>query len=357
LSDYPEERLGAPLDVRSASLTATPGGPALGSDLASLGVTEGTDPTPSLIPGLGGLTSDFTDLVSEQDFTVWVVVGAALIAIVLGSLHAVAPGHGKTVMAAYLVGQRGSSRQALLLCAAVTLTHTAGVLILGTVLTVSTALASEQIYPVLGTLSGLIVVAVGVQLWVRTWRARRVPIGLRPDGHHGQDHDHDHDHDVVTTAPRRHEAGSVAVVEQLSGTPHHLHEVHSHEVHPHAGHSHHGHHHPTLDPEMGWRPMIAMGLAGGMVPSPSALVVLLGAIALGRTWFGAALVVFYGLGMSLTLIAAGMLLIRVRGRVDGFLATRRGNRLSHGLSIAPLVTAVMVVLGGAWIVVRAAWLS
>ena len=92
-----------------------------------------------------------------------------------------------------------------------------------------------------------------------------------------------------------------------------------------------------------------------MVPSPSALVVLLGAIALGRTWFGAFLVLAYGVGMSLSLVAAGLLLIRVRTRVDRFLSTRGGQRMSGVLVVAPIVTATFVVAGGIWIAARAAW--
>jgi len=104
---------------------------------------------------------------------------------------------------------------------------------------------------------------------------------------------------------------------------------------------------------MSWRTMMAMGFAGGMVPSPSALVVLLGAIALGRTWFGVILVLAYGIGMAISLVAAGLLLVRIRARVDRYLSSNRGVRMGRWMAIAPAITAVFVIGGGLWIAGRA----
>lgn len=104
---------------------------------------------------------------------------------------------------------------------------------------------------------------------------------------------------------------------------------------------------------MGWRSLIGMGFAGGMVPSPSALVVLLGAIALGRTWFGISLVIAYGVGMALSLIVAGLILVRIRTRLDLFMVTERGARLNWTLAAAPVITATLVIAGGLWIAGRA----
>jgi ABC-type nickel/cobalt efflux system permease component RcnA len=96
-----------------------------------------------------------------------------------------------------------------------------------------------------------------------------------------------------------------------------------------------------------------MGLAGGMVPSPSALLVLLGAIALGRTWFGVSLVVAYGLGMAVTLLAAGLLLVRARARIERFVASRPGRRTVRAMGALPIATACLVALGGLLVAVRA----
>jgi len=96
-----------------------------------------------------------------------------------------------------------------------------------------------------------------------------------------------------------------------------------------------------------------MGFAGGMVPSPSALLVLLGAIALGRTWFGVALVIAYGIGMAVSLVAAGLFLLRIRNRLDRYLTTRNGQRASKRMAIMPVVTASFVVAGGLYVALRA----
>ena len=90
------------------------------------------------------------------------------------------------------------------------------------------------------------------------------------------------------------------------------------------------------------------------MPSPSALLVLLGAIALGRTWFGVVLVIAYGLGMAVSLVAAGLLLLRLRNRLDRYLATRRGAKMSERLVVLPALTALLVIGGGVYIALRAA---
>src|SRR5262249_7464355 len=129
---------------------------------------------------------------------------------------------------------------------------------------------------------------------------------------------------------------------------------HGHHHHPHHrptnehehGHDHdhdhaHEHEHGRASSEspLGWRWVLAMGLAGGLVPSPSALVVLLGAIALGRTWFGVGLVVAYGAGMAVTLLVAGLVLVRARARIERVVQTPRGQRAARLLTALPLITA------------------
>jgi nickel/cobalt transporter (NicO) family protein len=217
-----------------------------------------------------------------------------LLAVGLGAAHAVAPGHGKTVMAAYLVGLRGTLRQAATIGATVTVTHTAGVLILGLVLSTSRAIASERVYPWLGLGSGLLLAAVGVGLLVRA----------RTGHHHPHPHGHGHDHD------------------------------------------HHHHDHGADGRPLGRRGLVALGLAGGLVPSPSAVVVLLGGIALGQAWFGVALVVAYGLGMAATLTGVGLLLAHLRTRMDRRLRLPTGSLLARVGRLLPAVTASVIVVVG-----------
>jgi ABC-type nickel/cobalt efflux system permease component RcnA len=242
-------------------------------------------------------TAAFTDLIGERSRAPGFALVALVLAAALGAAHALAPGHGKTVMAAYLVGLRGTLRQAATIGATVTVTHTAGVLLLGLVLTTTRAVASERVYPWLGLVSGLLLAAVGVGLLARTRTGHRHP---HP---HGHDHDHPHGH-------------------------------------------HHPHAHGAAGRPLGRRGLVALGLAGGLVPSPSAVVVLLGGIALGQAWLGVALVLAYGLGMAATLTGVGLLLAHLRTRMDRRLHLPAGSLLARLGRLLPAATASVIVLAG-----------
>jgi nickel/cobalt exporter len=316
LTTYPSDQLSSPLDQRTASLRFHPGGPpapagwggplASGSSRPLAPGSAGppapesggpSAPAPVVRGGVDRVTAAFTGLVGERSRSAGFAVVAVLVAVVLGGAHALAPGHGKTVMAAYLVGLRGTLRQAVTIGATVTITHTAGVLLLGVVLSTTRAVASERVYPWLGLASGLLLAAVGVGLLVRA----------RTGHAHSHDHGHDHPHD-------RRAAG----------------------------------------PPLGRRGLVVLGLAGGLVPSPSAVVVLLGGIALGRAWFGVALVLAYGLGMAATLTGVGLLLARLRTRMDRRLHLPAGSVLTRLGRLLPAVSGSVIVLVGVAVAIRGA---
>ena len=321
LTAYPEDLLSSPPDQRQAHLRLDGDGDAAGVPAAPAGdspgaAAGGANAAPAR--GVDRFTTAFTGLVARQQFTLGFGLLALVAAVALGAVHALAPGHGKTVMAAYLVGERGSLRQAALLGLTVTSTHTAGVLVLGVLLSGSTAIVPEELYPWLGMTSGAMLAGVGISLLVRAWQRRSG--GLAAFGAHRHQGEHHHDG---------------------------------------PGHSHHGHHHGEetahshgdIHLPVSRRALMIMGAAGGMVPSPSALVVLLGAIALGRTWFGIALVFGYGIGMALTLVAAGLLMVRARASLDRRLQSRtRMARLAQAL---PVMTASFVVIAGVGLTARA----
>jgi ABC-type nickel/cobalt efflux system permease component RcnA len=286
------------------------------------------------VGGIEGLVQRYTDLVSRQRLTPGFVVLAALLSILLGTAHAVAPGHGKTVIAAYLLGEGGQARAAMALGGTVAVTHTIGVLLLGVAVQTSTVLAPESLYPILGAAGGVLFTLVGLLL-LRRALARRGH-DHHHDHHHGHDHDHDHGHGHGHRAHHDHDRDHgtapadtpVAVLDP----PH---------VDPVAA--------APADRMPGWRMLVLPGLAGGMVPSPSALVVLLGGIALGRTWFGILLVGFYGVGMALALVGAGYLLHRLRFRVMDRLEGPTWARVS---AVLPVATSSLIVVGGLVIVAR-----
>ncbi|MEV0568651.1 hypothetical protein [Dactylosporangium sp. NPDC050588] len=299
LRSYPADLLSSPPAVHRATLRLEPGG--------STGPAAQAPPGPlssPVLPGWAGTAElKLRGWVASRSLTPWVGVLAVLLALALGAAHAALPGHGKTVMAAYLAGRAGRPRDALTVGATVTLTHTGGVLLLGLLLTTAAGLAGETVLGWLGVTSGVLVATIGLTMLL----SRRA-----------SSHDHSHSHGADSHS---HGSGS---------------HTHGHD----HNHAHdHGHPHRLA--------LVGMGVAGGLVPSPSALVVLLGAVALGRTWFGVLLVLAYGFGMAATLTAAGLLLIKIRDRWPARL--RISDRLTR---LAPTGTAALVLLVGSALAVR-----
>lgn len=230
---------------------------------------------------------------------------ALLAALTLGAGHALAPGHGKTLMTAYLVGRRGSPRLAVGLGLSVALAHTIGVAALGVITALTTSVFQpETVYPWLSLLSALIVVSIGV---VMVYRA------TRQGG--GRNHDHSLDDD-------------------------HSHHAHSHDREV-DGHT------DEVFRRGGWRSLAALGLAGGLVPSASAVVLLLGAIAQGEAWWGLILVAGFGLGMSATLIGAGLL--AVAAQQWGWTRVRSERFRRAWERRIPLLGGLAVTLIGLWL--------
>ncbi|MFK4069042.1 nickel transporter [Streptomyces sp. NPDC029674] len=313
LTRYPERLLSAPPDTASASLRIAPGGPALADDRAEGPDREaGDDPEgiAAVLPrGADRWAQALTGLVGRHPLTPAYAALALGTALLLGALHALAPGHGKTLMAATAAARgRASARDVLPLAASVTVTHTLGVLALGLLVSGGSA-AGPAVVAWLGVASGVLVAGAGVLLVRRAWLRRH-----RTHHEHGDDHTHTHDH------------------------------PHSH------GHPHGQSHSPA--PGTTLRGALFLGFAGGLVPSPSAVVVLVGAAALGDAWFGLLLVVAYGVGLAATLTAAGFLVVRagslVGRRVGPEWARRRARRL------LPLGSACVVLALGCGLVFKGA---
>ncbi len=286
---YPKALLSSPLRVTHASFSFHPG------------VQQGAPATPAAPessneqrPGVIG--GSFTNLV-DRSGSPPVVALCLLFAMGFGALHAVAPGHGKTIMAAYLVGAGGRVRQALAGGVAISLMHTASVLAIGgVVLWAQRFIPPEQIYPWLGLASGVVVVGLGAVLLVVRTRGRR----------RNQSNDHD---------------------------------VHGHS-----------HDHSTVDPSrslLSRKGLAALAVSGGLLPSPTALVVLLASVAIHRVAFGLALIVAFSVGLAGALTTVGVVAIRAR---DLF-ARRLTGRLANAL---PVGSAAVIFAAGAVLLARAA---
>jgi nickel/cobalt exporter len=255
----------------------------------------------------------FTELVTTKDLGFGVIVFALAVSAALGGFHALEPGHGKTVVAAYLVGSRGTAWHAVLLGLIVTASHTAGVYLLGAVtLYASRYVVPERLYPWLGAASGLLVVAMGVTLFLRRYAQ------LAADRLHAHAHEHGQSH------------------------PQHGHS-HSH----HHDHGHHQHH-PEPGGAVGLPGLVALGVSGGIVPCPAALVVLLSALSLNRVAFGLLLIVAFSIGLAAVLIAIGIVMVyagRVMARFQG-----DGPLIRHWL---PLASSLVITVLGAGITIQA----
>jgi ABC-type nickel/cobalt efflux system permease component RcnA len=250
-------------------------------------------------------------LISSGQLSPGLVLLALLAAALWGAAHALTPGHGKAVVAAYLVGARGTARHAVLLGLTVTLTHTAGVFALGALtLYLSRYVLPETLYPWLSVLSGLLVVAIGCTLAYRRLADGRTR-GQSPHHHH---HNHDHHHD-------------------------------------HYDHRDHGHHHHLPGGADGatitLRGLLGLGISGGLVPCPSALVLLLSAISFGRLELGIVLVVAFSIGLAVVLTGIGLLSVYARRFFARFSFEPRVPRL------LPVVSALVVTVAGLAVVVEA----
>ncbi|MER7496647.1 nickel transporter [Streptomyces pharetrae] len=337
LTSYPQELLSSPARVTSASLRLRPGGPALAGEEG-----DGDAPAASVLPrGADRFTRALDFLVSRHDLTPGFAALALAVALGLGALHALAPGHGKTLMAATAVarGGRARLRDILPLAASVTVTHTLGVVALGLLVTAGSA-AAPSVVAWLGIASGALVTAAGVGLVHRAWR-NRGHAHVHTHGHeHAHAHGHEHAHAHGHEPPHADEPGQGT---EPGDEPHRRPHTHPHP-HPHP-HTHP--HRPSL------RGTLFLGFAGGLVPSPSAVVVLVGAAALGKAWFGLLLVLAYGAGLALTLTAAGFAVFRLGAGVAR--ALRPTGRLTAALRrTAPLGSASVVLALGAGLVLKGA---
>ena len=310
LRAYPDDMLQAPLRVSEAHMRLSAGGPVASGTPSPIGSRSGaerfgdrftallTDPTP-----LGG----------------WTILTSLLVAAMLGAFHALTPGHGKTIVGAYLVGSQGTARHAIFLGLVVTLTHTIGVYLLGLGTLVASAwVVPERLYPWISVVSGLLVVAVGSSLVTARWR------GALAHAHEAHHHGHDHQH----------------------ADDHHHHD----HTHHHGDEAAHGHSHlPPPGTPVSVRNLLALGISGGLLPCPSALVVMLGAIAVHRIAFGLALILAFSVGLAGVLTGIGLMLVHARGLFDTLPLNGRVARY------VPVASALVISFAGVVIVVEALW--
>src|SRR3989441_5373222 len=305
LKAYPEDSLAAPLDERSAEFSLTRG--AVPAGATALLTRDGHPASVS--------RDRFAELIAVPNLTPLIALIGLLISASLGALHALSPGHGKTIVGAYLVGSRGTARHAAFLGMTVTITHTAGVFALGLVtLLASEYVVPEKLFPILSMISGGIVVGIGLSLFWR--RLRKV---LRPGRHTHNGHSHGPDASA--------------------------HDDDHNGMDPSLPHSHGGRLHSHLPPgadgsPITWKSLLALGVSGGILPCPSALVVLLAAISLHRVGYGLLLVLAFSVGLASVLTAIGLIFVYAKRLVK---SSRALGRLSR---VLPIASALVVTGAG-----------
>lgn len=306
LTQYPDELLQQPLRVSEVTVP-------IGIVASQLGGGDSANvaPTNDFVAAVRGVVDWFSALIESVDqrftqlieievLTPRIIAIALLIAFALGAGHALSPGHGKTIVGAYLVGSRGTAKHALYLGLITTITHTIGVFALGLlVLFASRYILPEALYPWLAVLSGLLVFGIGLSLMV---------------GH-------------------AHRLSEKQVDESAEG------------YHTHFGI---GHTHVPPKGALSWRNLTALGVTGGLIPCPSALVVLLSAIALQRIGFGLILIFIFSLGLATVLTLLGLSFVYAGRFFERATAKHKGV-----INALPIVSAVFVTLAGIGITMRA----
>jgi ABC-type nickel/cobalt efflux system permease component RcnA len=282
LRAYPKSLLQSPLDVTRMAATIAPT----------------SEPVPTLTHGRALEAPDrvadsgFTRLITRSHLSALVILASLAAALFWGAAHALSPGHGKTIVTAYLIGKRGTPKDAALLGGIVTLTHTIGVFALGLVtLALSQWIVPDQLYPWIDLVAGVMVVGIG--LAVLRSRAAHAVAHQRGHEHHHHQHGHDHGHDISR------------------------------------------------------RSLLAVGVSGGLLPCPSALVVLLAAISLHRLVFGLVLIVAFSLGLALSITGIGL------GAILAKKAFARRSFDGALIRALPAVSALVIVVAGVLMTVHA----
>ncbi len=357
---------GGPLDERAVQLSFERGGvppdavplarrPGTAAPALQSAANASSAPVAGAIGGgaIGGgwivrETRRLVDSISGRHVAPRIAILTLLGALLLGAVHALSPGHGKTIVGAYLIGSRGTPRHAVFLGLTVTITHTAGVFVLGfATLYASRFIVPERLFPILSLISALLVLGMGLILLVqRAAGARQAlsssatppatlfyPVNTAAG-------DFNANRALVFAPPSRYSLahGDIGMHSHSGGS------MHSHgdgTMHSHGGGPMHSHLPPGAGGEkITWRSLLALGISGGLVPCPSAMVLLLAAVALNKTAYGMLLVVAFSVGLAITLTAVGMAFLYARNR---FRKPAFGARWAQLLPV--LSAATITVLG------------
>lgn len=382
LRAYPEDGLSNPLHVSSATFDFERGDPTVtnASVVGSVGAREADNQARAVRGNPDNPLARYADLIAKDQLTFGVIALALLGALGFGAIHALSPGHGKTIVAAYLVGSKGTARHALLLGLTVTVTHTSSVYALGFVtLFLSEYIVPEDLYPWLGIAAGGLILGMGLSLfvgrlrktgllgdafeWLNVRLRAAAPaklalagaesgVAVVPGRATGPSADHVGDHGDGRPV---HTSGH-------GPAPDHSHSDGTSSGHRHGRGGRHEHAIPGQDEQpVTWRNLIGLGIFGGLLPCPSAIVVMLSAIALHRVAFGLLLILAFSVGLAAVLTGIGFILVYA-GRIAERLPMLRGiswrissagGVTSFAVRVFPVASAAAVMAAGLVVTLRA----
>jgi ABC-type nickel/cobalt efflux system permease component RcnA len=330
---YPSALIGSPRATTNVNIALAADGHAVAQAVSTDDAAAGSGAPPVSAARSNQLSDMLARGTSDWGF----VLLTFAVAIALGALHALEPGHGKTLLAISLVGARATVKQAGILAASLTVAHTIGVLALGVAINLFKGyFVPESIYPWITLGSGLVIAVIGARAVQRQIQQRQ------PLAHahaHAHDHVHPHEHDHVHD-PLAHDAHAHAS---------HAHGSHSHEPHSHAPHAHHDHddlEHARAHAIPGNAPLTFGGtvwaaMSGGVAPCPAALVVLLAAVALTQVTYGIFVIVAFSFGLAITLTGLGIAVVRGAGWLQG------RPQFERFVKYGPLASAIVIATIGA----------
>lgn len=331
---------------------------------ASLSDASGKDRESQYAFGGSGISEQLKNMIKSPQLGIGFIIIALITSFVLGALHALTPGHGKTVVAAYLVGSKGRVIDAVILGSVVTFTHTSSVILLGLItLYASQYILPQDLFPWLGFFSGLLITSMGIWLFLRRIKS---PLGHEHTHDHNHEHSHVHgffdpihSHTLDRSDPYNHEYHDHPY-DQTHEHDEHTHEYHDHEHHHDPDPKNTSHGRPGIAPkkskfwslsrrksDVSFWSLLSLGISGGIVPCPDALIVLLISMALNHIAFGLVILVAFSFGLASVLIAIGILMVLAKPLLDRY--TGQGAFMRR----LPVVSACVVTILGFIIAVKA----
>ena len=328
MRNYPEENIPNPPQDISAKFRCE-----LGPGATTASKSSATKSKQGPLQRFMARLPQMTEFLERRNYPAWFIAFALCMAFFIGCTHALSPGHGKTLVGAYLIGSNGTVADAMFLGLVVTVSHVASVLILGVIIHLATTnITSDKVYPWFEGASGLLIILIGIWMFARNAMGRgpahvhdqygrHVHPGHDHHDHHGHDHDHDHNHD---------------------------HDHHHHHDHAHDHHHDHEHSHALQPGRASRTDILMLGVTGGIVPCPTALMVLFAAVALHKVAFGLGMIVAFSFGLAFVLILIGILMVKAKDFMDKHLNE------TGAIRFLPYVSAAVITLIGCAFTLRAA---